>query len=342
MTDIGGSACPLPERARQSCFLVQDLCPPLPARLDAGAAARAAASIDVAEVRRLGSNLGLDPELCHVAYKFESVQQEAAFITLMHALDFGGGWRLELHAHHGRGAWQTVKPGLLSMLREQPTLPASWLASLTLDRVAKFFGLAGAVPLEGFAKQLTHVCHEVGVSIGRSGEATVGEWLMARLGHGAGALVAELIRAFPSTFDDRYMLRGREVCLYKKAQLVVGELYHRFHHEDPRFDFADGSQLTAFIDNVICAVLRRDGIVTCSAALTAAIDGHQLIPSGSDEEVSLRAAAMAGVEEIVAQVRARGEELTAVQLGNYLWGHLGKRPDYRKFTRHITQDTVFY
>ena len=34
--------------------------------------------------------------------------QEAAFICLAGALDFGSGWRGELRAHHGLGPWQTA------------------------------------------------------------------------------------------------------------------------------------------------------------------------------------------------------------------------------------------
>ena len=161
----------------------------------------------------------------------------------------------------------------------------------------------------------------------------------------AAALVADLVSTFPGTFDDRYILRDgtperMEVALFKKAQLVVGELYHRFREEDARFAFNDGDRLTAFIDNVIVAVLRKVGVVRCCDALTASIESNELLASGSEAEVSLRAAAMAGVEAIAKLRSADG--LTPVELGNYLWGFLGKSPEYRKFTRHATRDNVFY
>jgi hypothetical protein len=130
------------------------------------------------------------------------------------------------------------------------------------------------------------------------------------------------------------------VTLYKKAQLVVGELYHRFRKEDPRYDFPDGGKLTAFIDNVIVAVLRKLGVVKCSQELEQKIESHVELLSGSEEEVSLRAAAMIGVETI-SRLRS-GDELTPVELGNYLWGYLGKTPEFRPFTRHATRNTVFY
>jgi hypothetical protein len=275
---------------------------------------------------------------------------------VMHALDFGGGWRLALHAYHGKGAWLTVKPGVEALHASAPTLPAAWLASRTAADIGELFGIVGETPealaLAPFVAQLTAVANELGTAIGASGCSTVAEWLSSRLDAAsaagsppAAALVGDLVLTFPRTFDDRYALRDgtpeqMEVALYKKAQLVAGELYHRFRVEDPRFAFSDGDCLTAFIDNVIVAVLRKVGVVRCCDALNASIDGDELLASGSEAEVSLRAAAMTGVEEIARLRSADG--LTPVELGNFLWGYLGKTPEYRKFTRHATRDTVFY
>jgi hypothetical protein len=256
-----------------------------------------------------------------------------------------------------------VKPGIEAMYRENPSLSAEWLSSRTAKDVSKLFSIsvvdddgdstervnAAAKELVPFVQQLTDVINEVGGSIGRQGFDTVESWLVHHMneaasssdsGNTAGQLVKNLVESFPSTFDDKYVLKGRPVTLYKKAQLVVGELYHRFRKEDPRYDFPDGGKLTAFIDNVIVAVLRKLGVVKCSQELEQKIESHVELMSGSEEEVSLRAAAMIGVETI-SRLRS-GDELTPVELGNYLWGYLGKTPEFRPFTRHATRNTVFY
>lgn len=352
---MAGAVAPY-ERARTSCAAALGALRDLPASFHAAAAARFAASLDVAEVRAKGSSLandanatGIDPSLGPLS----SVDAEAALIVVMHALDFGGGWRLPLHAFHGKGAWLTVKPGVEALYAAAPELPAAWLASRTAVDVGALFGIGGdsaeARTLEPFVAQLTAVVNELGTAIGAASCATVAEWLMSRLAAAdaagtppAAALVSDLVVTFPFTFDDRYQLRGgaQEVVLFKKAQLVVGELYHRFRAEDPRFAFRDGDCLTAFIDNVIVAVLRKVGVVAVTDELAAKIEAHTELPSGSEEEVALRAAAMVGVEE-VARLRA-ADGLTPTELGNYLWGILGKTPEFRKFTRHVTRDNVFY
>lgn len=145
-----------------------------------------------------------------------------------------------------------------------------------------------------------------------------------------------LVDLFPTTFDDTYTVHTKRVCFYKKAQLVTGELYHRFRDHDVRFQFADGQQLTAFIDNVIVAALRYKRIVVPNAAMTQAIEAGDDIPMGSVEEVSLRAAALCAVDAVV-----QGTTLSSCELGNYLWGSLGKLKDVRQFARHSTK-TLFY
>ena len=125
-----------------------------------------------------------------------------------------------------------------------------------------------------------------------------------------------------------------------QAQLVVGELYHCFHLSSPlRFNFADAAFLTAFVDNVIVATMRKSGVIVPSAAITKQIEEREQILSGSAEEIALRAKALAGVEAIVDSLHGA---LTSGELGNYLWGVLGKTPEYRQFERHATKDTVFY
>eukprot|EP01065_Artemidia_motanka_P037364 TRINITY_DN4580_c0_g1_i1.p1 TRINITY_DN4580_c0_g1~~TRINITY_DN4580_c0_g1_i1.p1 ORF type:complete len:360 (+),score=139.80 TRINITY_DN4580_c0_g1_i1:56-1081(+) len=335
-----------PEIARRSCLDLQ-VVDRLPAVVDDAAAAEVAASLDVEAVRSFGVSLAKDTDFTSFSCKFESDTQEAGLITLAHALDFGGGWRQELHAHHGKGAWLTVKPGIEALHSLCPQLRADWLAELSVGEVADAFKL-GSEAVRPLAELLHKVCVEVGTQVRAAGHATLPEWVEARVGahQGTGTpaalLVRDLVCAFPFTFCDKHDFRGRTVHFYKKAQLVVGELHHRFRDTDARYNFADGDRLTAFIDNVICATLRKLRVVRVTDELAERIDTHQPLPSGSEDEVALRAAAMSGVEAVVRAVAARGLQLSPVEYGNYLWGKQGKEPEFRAYTRHATKDTVFY
>ena len=329
----------------------------LPVRVNANAAADLRNSLDVSFVQDFGASLAQNANFTGLTgcdfgsnNNESAVDCEAAWIVLTHAVDFGSGWRRALHQHHGKGAWLTIKPGIEALFRlaqaQQAThLPAAWLQGLTHAQVATAFGLppqeGGNDELNLLVEYLVVALHDLGRGAEPYGslQALVKGTLkqVAMSATPAGDFVWMLVDVFPTTFNDRYMLfKTQEVCFYKKAQLVTGELYHRFRNQDERFAFADGSQLTAYIDNVIVASLRYKKVVVPNDALTEAIETGQEIPSGSVEEVSLRAAAMCGVEAVV-----QGTPLPSCELGNYMWAGLGKEPNVRKFARHATK-TIFY
>merc|ERR1711871_1342896 len=68
-------------------------------------------------------------------------ETEAAYILLEHALDFGSGWRKQLHKHNdGKGAWLSIKPGVEKLYDAYPGLESSQLAALSFEEVQEAFG----------------------------------------------------------------------------------------------------------------------------------------------------------------------------------------------------------
>ena len=307
--------------------------------VDAEAAAIFAEALDEQTVKEFGASLALDANFTGSNCTFESVDSEAAFILLFHALDFGSGWRAPLHRHHSKGAFLTIKPGVENFYLSHPRLQSSELMACSKDEVAKHFAIDGNSELHDLAALLHSVIVELGLRTLEYGSLTA--FVKAKVEEAsvktpAGDMVWALIETFPNTFDDCYTVNNQTVCLYKKAQLVVGEIFHRFHGEDDRFNFIDGNRLTAYIDNVICASLRyKKVIVPCTELLDQIENGHE-IPKGSEDEVALRTAALVGIELVVSLT-----SLSSIELGNYLWGSLGKLPEIRRFQRHATK-TVFY
>eukprot|EP01062_Namystynia_karyoxenos_P022094 TRINITY_DN18448_c0_g1_i1.p1 TRINITY_DN18448_c0_g1~~TRINITY_DN18448_c0_g1_i1.p1 ORF type:complete len:353 (+),score=109.99 TRINITY_DN18448_c0_g1_i1:94-1152(+) len=340
-------------RVRESCIALQ----PAEVALDTDAVQAFVRDVDPAAI----AALDLSQELCHFAVQFGSALQEVSFVAVAHALDFGSGFRKPLHAFHGKGAWMTVKPGLERMHGESPELPADWLAGLGIEDVERFFlpGLLsseeGAVrsSLEELLRLFLAVCRELGEGLRRRGMRFMHQLVLGAIhreaeaescGGPANAVVQELVTAFPYTFDDRYMYGGvTPVYLYKKAQLVTGELYHRFRgRADLQLDFADAAELTAYVDNVIVATMRRTGCIRPAAELAADIEAGRPVPRGSGGEIALRAKALHAVELIAQGLAARGHPLKPCEVGNYLWAALGKQPEFRQYERHATPDTCFY
>eukprot|EP00971_Amphidinium_carterae_P241517 4795410-Amphidinium_carterae.2 len=162
------------------------------------------------------------------------------------------------------------------------------------------------------------VSNEIGTQLQKKGFQALSDWLQSRLQANAAsevlavACVKDLVDCFRVTFCDEHMLRGSRVCFFKKAPLVVSELYHRFREEDTRFRFCDGPRLTAY-------------------DLASRVGNHEVLPNGSEDEVSLRAAAMVAVETVV---EATDRQLTASELGKSGWAWT---PEC-----YATKDTVFY
>jgi len=155
-------------------------------------------------------------------------------------------------------------------------------------------------------------------------------------------LVSRLVKLFPA-FNDTAEYNNKVLKIFKKAQLLAGDLYRAFKDKDARFSFTDIDHLTVFSDNVIPAVLRKFGVLTLSDHLSKIIDNKEILPRGN-EEVELRLCAIHACELIVAKARQQGHtNFNATQLDYYLWTKGKDEADgFRQLERHYTQDTYFY
>ncbi|KNC82354.1 hypothetical protein SARC_05367 [Sphaeroforma arctica JP610] len=314
-------------------------------------------------IRKLGESLAA--HITGFGIEFESLLQEVSFITFAHAMDFGSGFRQELHKFHRKGAFLTIKAGLINMYNLNHDLDSSFLAEITQDTVTECFlpdlndckEDSVTEALKVFISYLVGVSHEIGIGLRDQGYKHVYELVLDALkkgssDNGAASVVKALVDSFPYTFKDAYYYPSESgpstskqaVFLYKKAQLSTGELYHSFRNQDERFNFKDAHLLTAYVDNVIVATMRKTGCITCRERLHNAIDTHVALPKGSKEEIALRAKSLEATELIAREFNKvdSSVDLKACEVGNYLWAVLGKEPEFRAYQRHATPDTLFY
>jgi hypothetical protein len=358
--DASAACCDACSAVRISCKeFKSDL-----AFVDEAAAESFASSIDIAAVKAFCfSGEGLSTNRFS-ELTFPSAEDEAGFIFIAHALDLGSGFRPQLHKHRGgQGAWLSVRAGLVNMGRANPSCPAAWLCSLTQADIQIFFDLIHP-ELEPLARYIHEDIQEIGEKLTRGGFSTPGEFVTHHVAGGAGHLVDTFVQNFPLCFRDEYVIRKQRVCFFKKAQLVVSELYMRFASEIPAFNFSDVDNMTAFVDNVVVAMMRMTGITKTADSLAAAISSGTPILKGSEEEVALRSASLTAVELIVAALAGRCQaeppvfdcaadrlayswstsspHINAQMVCNWLWGCVGKDGDNRKYARHLSPSTSYY
>ncbi|OWZ15910.1 hypothetical protein PHMEG_00010368 [Phytophthora megakarya] len=305
---------------------------------------------------------------------FRSQQDEINFLTLYGLLNFGSGFRKDLHKYTERGASDTIVFGLIGMYISVPKLDAQFMQNVSIDLVASYFSLplekdeevspgiymAKPGPLKPLAvmiQKASNICTfriltESGQKLIDLKMEDFGAFVLANISRkgideleeketvspraSAAHLVDQFVAAFPG-FDDHYEFHSEKVYLLKRAQLAVACIHRRFKDSDPKLTFADINELTALSDNVLPCVLHAVGVLEYDAELEDRINRGEELPV-SQQECELRAAALVACDQIVAESKGR---LGTLELDFYLW-RVGKEDRFRGLERHATRDTFFY
>jgi len=289
-------------------------------RIDEPALQDYAASLPLEEICATGATLfpalDHDPELL------------CAFVLQLDAVNFGSGyfpWLLKLP---GRSGYRTIEARLAERFETEGPLSPGELMELDAAACAELFGQdleapARAELMELFARALRDLGGIVGERFGGS---------FGTLVRAAGGSVESLLRILleMELYHDVAEYRGRQVPFFKRAQLTAADLELALPDDLGRF--VDLDRLTIFADNLVPHVLRIDGVLRFDTALVERIERQELIPSGSPEEVEIRACAVHAVERIAELL----EGITPRRLDTWLWSR-GGRPEYKAHPRHRTR-----
>jgi len=119
--------------------------------------------------------------------------------------------------------------------------------------------------------------------------------LIESANHSAVKLVNILVSSFPS-FNDAHTFEGETVRFYKRAQILVADLWACFEGKGlGRFDDID-QQITMFADYRIPQILHTLGCLEYSPPLANHIRAKKPIASGNNKEIELRGTSIWTVE----------------------------------------------
>jgi Potential Queuosine, Q, salvage protein family len=265
--------------------------------------------------------LAKPPELDPATHYLGDQASTLAYVVTLDAINFGSGYFPHLRKRPGLSGYFTVASALKDRFEEAGPLSPYELQRLSAEACSVMFGQAepdAAVEelMALFARALNDLGRLVATRYGGDFRAMVDA-----ADGSAGALVGILAE----------MPFYQDVGFYKRAQLTAADLsVARVAH------FGDLDQLTIFADNLVPHVLRVDGVLRYDPELLGRINREELIPSGSREELEIRACAVHAVELIKAQL----DGVTSMQLDYVLWNR-GQAPAYKAQPRHRTR-TVFY
>ncbi|CAB1078024.1 hypothetical protein JY97_14170 [Alkalispirochaeta odontotermitis] len=278
-------------------------------------------------------NPQLDPS-CHYLGRHEDT---LSFLLILDTINFGSGYFPHLRKRPGMSGYFTTAASLNDYYLNNGPLSADQLAVISADHITLILGQDPA------NKTVAELMQHFAVALN-----DLGTYLLQRFHGNFGGLVeaagtsasrlVELLRQMPY-FNDVASYADFEVPFFKRAQITAADLAVAFQGQGWG-NFAEMDQLTIFADNLVPHVLRMDGILEYEPALLERIQAAALIPTGSSEEIEIRAGAVHAVELIKRSVCDSGQPVTSSQLDYFLWNR-GQSPQYKAVPRHRTR-SVYY
>jgi Queuosine salvage protein len=253
----------------------------------------------------------------------EDPETAAAFAICMNAINFGSGWWPTIHKRPGHSGYGTMSAGVTDRFTSTQPWSVEELQAIDAPTIAEVVDQDPEHPLmPQFAAALRDVGHHIQSEFsGRFlGPAEAADSIPALAG----------TFATWESFTDVSHYAGREIPLYKRAQLAAADLHRAGAADLPGLD-----RLTAFADNLVPHVLGVDGILRLDSALTARIEAEELLEHGSPEEVELRACAVHAIELLSA-----ASPLTPAEIDGALWNR-GRARRYKSLARPRSRNTAY-
>ncbi|MDP9473903.1 MAG: queuosine salvage family protein [Chloroflexota bacterium] len=311
--------------------------------------------IDAAKVEAVAEEMAAslrEPPAWDASLHFrDGTWRTAGWVLALDALNFcfwgdtpdpAAHWKVAFRGEIHDGYWALAAALTRAVEEGCPLWDHRYLAELTAAELREILCPApGAPEIPLFEARLANL-RELGHGLLAWEGSATGETPLASLiqsaERSAVRLVRSVVEAFPS-FDDVAVYGGREVRLYKRAQILVADLAGAFDGGGlGAFDDLDA--LTAFADYKVPQVLRRLGLLVYDHDLATRVDRYELLAAGSSEEVEIRAATIWACEALRRALVVRGHSLHAFEVDWALWSagqHLP--PDARPY--HRTR-TIFY
>ena len=154
-----------------------------------------------------------------------------------------------------------------------------------------------------------------------------------------GATLAEKVASFGLTFQDHAVYHSQQVFFYKRAQILVADLWGAFEGKSLG-EFSDISSLTCFADYMLPKYFQGLGIMEYSPQLESTIKEMGEIKFGSEEEIELRGLTIMAVSEICDELEKLGSPLSHVEIDWLIWQNAEERKN--EYLPHHRVLTVYY
>lgn len=281
-------------------------------------------------------------------------ERTATWLLILDALNFcfwGQGsdpsirWRVEWQGELTDGYMALAASLRRGVQERQELLSAPWLAEVDRVDVAHLLRPAEGHPAIPLIEERVRNLRELGTGLLQVGGDQPASTLIQSAGGSVIALVRDIVRRFPSFNDVATWphastgLPGNEVRLYKRAQILAGDLAGGLAGS-PLGTFHDLDHLTAFADYKVPQVMRAIGILRYSDDLASMIASREHLAAGSRSEIEIRGATIWGCE-FLRQALVRRDRIVAPHELDWLLWEQGQSLPKGTAPYHLTS-TVFY
>lgn len=168
-------------------------------------------------------------------------------------------------------------------------------------------------------KQRVNALHEVGSVLLKFYNGTF-KTCVDYSNHSAVKLLKLVLEKFPC-FRDEANYKSHRVGLYKRAQILIGDLWSCYRNKDYGF-FPDISEISMFADYRIPQSLIYYGAMEYSHDLHGILEANMLLENGSEMEVEIRGCSIHAVEllrEYVVKHTDNKYDVNSIQIDHFLW-----------------------
>ena len=140
-----------------------------------------------------------------------------------------------------------------------------------------------------------------------------------------------------NSFNDKSIYKGKTIHFYKRANLLVNDLYYL--SETIRNNVGNVDNLSGCADYGIPRTFRDYGIMIYNEELANMVDNEIEIPHDSEMEIEIRANILYIIEIIKERLNSKGIKVNSVNLDNIIW-NMGKKMSNRSNSHHTV--TIYY
>ncbi|MBI5003648.1 hypothetical protein HZC00_00965 [Candidatus Kaiserbacteria bacterium] len=239
------------------------------------------------------------------------------FVIIFNALSFcywgESKWTVEYKDKKHDGAWGMILALGRGIEEGTELLDFEYCSKISKEEFANILRANIEIPL---LEERWKILREIGTNMAAK-YAGKAKNLIADANGDAQKLAELSVQNFPS-FSDTSLYKEREIYFYKRAQLLVADIYQIFDAQGFGA-LKNVDKLTACADYKLPQILRKLGILEYTTTLAEKIDTKTEIAHNSPEEVEIRANTILAVEFIKEEVKKRSPQILSFEVNDHLW-----------------------